>query len=232
LAQPLPSSSKSIVFRERSYPFAYRGRLPEPSKKYALLTAVEPVGYRYYGKQKRFFFLWNCDCGKTKEYPVKEVLSGNCKSCGCLSYNLNPSGWTKSRNPQLSSWRVLYKQYKSSAAHRSIDFNISLDDFINVASKPCSFCGDGMGEYSKWQEPWTQAKGRFITAQEKKTYIIAKTGVDRINSKIGYAPSNIQPCCKNCNRAKMDLNQKDFLLLVEKIYLHKFCCQPFAKVAL
>jgi hypothetical protein len=230
--QPLSSANKCVIFKEKSYPFAYRGQLPDPCKKYALLTAVEPVGYRYYGKQNRFFFLWNCDCGKAKEYPVKEVLSGNCKSCGCLSYSLNPSGWTKSRNPQLSSWRALYNRYKSSAAHRSIDFNISLDDFIDTASKPCSFCGDGMGKYSKWQEPWTQSKGRFITEQEKKAYIIAKTGIDRIDSKMGYAPINIQPCCKNCNRAKMDLSQEDFLSLVEKIYLHRFCRDSFANVTL
>ena len=122
---------------------------------------------------------------------------------------------------------MLYKRYKSSAARRSIAFNISLEDFINVAGKPCSFCGDGLSKYSKWQEPWTQAKGRFITVEEKKTYIITKTGVDRIDSKIGYVPDNIQPCCGNCNRAKMDLSQEDFLLLVEKIYLHRFWSQIF-----
>lgn len=206
--------------------------MPDSNEKYALLTAIEPIGYRFYGKQKRFFFLWNCDCGKVKQYPVKDVLSGNCKSCGCLSYNQNPSGWTKSRNPQLSSWRGLYTRYKTSAKHRDIDFNMSLDDFISVASKPCFFCGNGTAEYNKWQEPWTQTKGRFITAEEKKAYTITRTGIDRINNQMGYAPNNIQPCCKNCNRAKMDLSQEDFLSLIERIYLHKFCRPSVAKVDL
>ena len=37
------------------------------------------------------------------------------------------------------------------------------------------------------------------------------TGLDRINSELGYTVENIQPCCKWCNMAKSDRSEKDFI---------------------
>jgi len=190
-----------------------------------MLTPVKPTGSQLYGKQKRFFFLWVCDCGKNKEYPVKEVLSGKCKSCGCLSYNLNPSGWTRSRNPELSSWKVLYKRYRTSALHRNIQFDLTLPAFISVASRNCVFCGDGKRFYSKWQEPSVRARAQHLNTEDMQKYTIEISGVDRRDNSVGYTESNAQPCCKNCNRAKMDLNEQDFLQLVESIYLNRVAPQ-------
>lgn len=195
--------------------------MPEANKKYGILCPIMPIGHYEYGKCKRFFFLWQCDCGKMKSYPVKEVLSGKTKSCGCLSYNLNPSGWTKSRNPPMSSWKILYNRYKQSAAHRNLDFDISLEFFILTASRNCSFCGSALRPFNKWSEPSAMAKAKHITAEEMKKYEILVSGVDRIDNLVGYTEQNCQPCCKDCNRAKMDLSEQEFLSLVKKIYLKR-----------
>ena len=217
-----PKRTSTVTFAGTTYPFVTRTVLPLPDKKYGMLTPVRPTGPQSYGKQTRFFFLWACDCGKIKEYPVKEVLSGKCKSCGCLSYNLNPSGWTRSRNPQLSSWKVLYKRYRSSAVQRNIKFDLTLPAFIDIASRNCSFCGGGKRCYSKWHEPSVLAKAKHLTSEDMEKYTIYITGVDRRDNAVGYTESNAQPCCKNCNRAKMDLNEQDFLQLVQSIYLNRF----------
>jgi hypothetical protein len=218
----IPSNpTKQVVFNGIKYDFWYAGAMPEADKKYGILSPIMPIGHHEYGKAARFFFLWRCDCGKIKSYPVKEVLSGKSKSCGCLSYNLNPSGWTKSRNPPMSSWKTLYNRYKQSATHRRLNFNISLEFFISMASCNCSFCGDGLRVFNKWNESSARAKAKHITADEMKKYEITVSGIDRINSSLGYTEENCQPCCKDCNRAKMDLSEQEFLCLVKKIYMKR-----------
>lgn len=36
----------------------------------------------------RVYWLWECDCGNIKSLSLKEVKSGNTKSCGCLNQKL------------------------------------------------------------------------------------------------------------------------------------------------
>ena len=196
----------------------YRGAIPDFDKKYGMLSAIRPIGYKQYGKSKKYFFLWKCDCGNEKEYPVREVLSGKCKSCRCLSYRHNPRGWTKSRNPQMSSWKMLFKRYRSSAKHRDISFSIDINSFIEICSQNCWYCGSEPKKFNKWNEPNIRKKGRLFTDSEREEYTILANGIDRINSTIGYWEPNIRPCCKNCNRAKMDLTEENFLNLIQKIY--------------
>ena len=217
-------STRQVVFNGNDYDFYYGGTLPSFGKKYGLLTPVIPLGYADYGKTRRFFFLWSCECGKTKAYPIKEVVSGKTKSCGCLSYSLNPSGWTKSRNPKLSSWRLLYSRCKNNAKHRRLEFSITFEQFVEVSSKNCFFCNKKPRAFNKWDENWAWEKAKHITEDERVSYQVFASGIDRIDSSLGYLPENIQACCKNCNRAKMDLSQSEFLDLVAAIYKHRVVC--------
>lgn len=196
----------------------YRGELPDNNTKYGILTPVHAIGHKKYGDSNRYFYLWKCDCGNEKEYPVKEVLSGKCKSCGCLSYSINPRGWTKSRNPQISSWKYLYKRYRSSASYRKIKFEITIDDFILEASKNCSYCNANPRSLSKWNEPNTIKKARLFSYEELCLYEIKANGLDRIDSSKGYNPSNIVACCKRCNIAKGDMTADEFKSHIERVY--------------
>lgn len=51
-------------------------------QKFGRLTAVRPTGER-----KRGYVVWECrcDCGNTKSVLRGNLVSGNTKSCGCLS---------------------------------------------------------------------------------------------------------------------------------------------------
>lgn len=196
----------------------YRGKIPDSHKKYGILKAINPIGYKQFGKTRRYFYLWKCDCGNEKEYPVKEVICENYKSCGCLSYLLNPRGGTTQRNPQMSSWRMLFKRYKSNAKFRKYKFEIDLDQFISICQLDCFYCGEKPKPQNKWNEPNVRKNGRKIKDSEIKDYEVFANGIDRIDSSVGYTIDNIRPCCKNCNRAKMDLTEESFFNLIQKIY--------------
>lgn len=68
---------------------------------------------------------------------------------------------------------------KSQAKKRGLEFDLSLDTFINEISKPCIYCNNLLGEKS-------------VTA----------SGLDRKDNSKGYVSDNICSCCWICNSIK------------------------------
>jgi hypothetical protein len=83
------------------------------------------------------------------------------------------------------SWRC----YVGSAKRRGYEYLISLEDFKNIVSKPCIYCGEN----------------------EKRI------GIDRIDNLKGYTKENSAPCCKLCNMMKKALTVNEFLNHIKKI---------------
>ncbi len=75
-----------------------------------------------------------------------------------------------------------YTDYKSSANTRGIDFQLSKEQFSEVRSRNCVYCG-----------------------------IENSGGIDRVNNDIGYLPFNVAPCCGKCNRMKLATEVYDFV---------------------
>ena len=48
------------------------------------------------------------------------------------------------------------------------------------------------------------------------------SGIDRIDSNLGYLENNVVPCCKFCNFMKLNLTTEDFLNRIAKIYLKNY----------
>ena len=82
-----------------------------------------------------------------------------------------------------------FSAYKCKARDRRISFELSFEEFIQFWKKPCEYCGD-----------------------EIKTI-----GLDRIDSKIGYAISNVVPCCARCNRSKLAGTREDFISMCRRV---------------
>lgn len=70
----LPSSLLTMKFQESNY----------IGKKFGRLTVIEFSHTKGYNK----YFRCICDCGKNKTIILKTLLSGESKSCGCLSLEM------------------------------------------------------------------------------------------------------------------------------------------------
>ena len=97
-------------------------------------------------------------------------------------------GLIRYRKTLKGRWRTL----KGSAVKRNYNVDISFEEFINIISNPCVYCGE----------------------DEKRI------GIDRVNNKIGYTLENSVPCCATCNMMKRIMTVEEFLKHIEKIYKH------------
>lgn len=180
-----------------------------------LKKKIKPLAGRRFGRllvQDRFkqekkscktrtFWLCVCDCGEEKWIKRNALVSGNTTSCGCYSKEV------RSRKMGAAAQRKLYGRYRKDADRRGHDFNISEDDFLRIASAPCAYCK--RTEVSEYAPKRTNGSFKY-------------TGVDRIDSSLGYSINNCQPCCVDCNRAKWQLSEDEFLGHIELIYIQRF----------
>lgn len=150
-------------------------------------------GYSHTGNHFRKYYKYQCDCGNEKVLLGSLVTSGNTKSCGCLAMDL----WAnKEKLPErLGVKRQIILQYKRHAKTRGIDYNISEQDFINLLTLPCFYCGQIPNNIKR-------------TKNDKDGFVYS--GVDRFNSTIGYNINNCVPCCKVCNFAKSNMSIDEF----------------------
>lgn len=77
---------------------------------------------------------------------------------------------------------VIYKTYQRGAMKRNFDFELSLEEFDNIRSNSCYYCGE-----------------------------TEKIGIDRRDNDKGYTIDNCVPCCSWCNRMKSKYSENDFI---------------------
>lgn len=99
--------------------------------------------------------------------------------------NSQNKAWTQTKKGRFTT-------YRNNAKHRSIEFNLTEDEFYGYWQQPCHYCGDD----------------------------IDTVGVDRVDSKEGYTIDNTVPCCSVCNKMKLDLGVDVFISQIRKIYKH------------
>ena len=98
---------------------------------------------------------------------------------------------TSSEPSKRATTRAI-KSLHNNADKRMIDVYISDDYLSQLMNMACEYCGD-----------------------HKKL-----NGVDRVDSDLGYYPSNIVPCCSTCNLMKKDLSRDMFLEHAKRIVEH------------
>ena len=172
--------------------------------KIGKLTVIGISEFR--NKHNRIMWDCICDCGNKKSIPadmLNKTLRGETgsKSCGCLRNNAH----NKIKDRLDACYRQIYnstivKRSKRKGLDDYIDFNL----FKELANKNCTYCGD---------EP-----NNCFTDRLNKNYKVKYSGIDRIDSNIGYIKNNVVPCCNKCNTAKSILSQNEFKDLIIKIY--------------
>jgi hypothetical protein len=92
------------------------------------------------------------------------------------------------RRDYWASDRGKYASYKSQAKQRGFSFDLTLSQFSGLRSKCCNYCGS------------------------KKL-----SGVDRVDSRLGYSLDNCVPCCGICNMMKGTLSVDKFMKVIDRI---------------
>ena len=81
-----------------------------------------------------------------------------------------------------------FKTYVSRASVRKLPFELSEAEFNETALRPCHYCGAP-----------------------------PVSGVDRLDSSMGYTRSNTVACCSLCNRAKNVYSKEEFIQMCIRV---------------
>lgn len=148
----------------------------------------------------RYFAKCTCSCGNPKVTSVKELQRQDNPSCGCQR---NYSGAGKPEGEAILN--SLITNYKSNAAKKGLEFTLTKPEMVKLFKGHCFFCGV---EPSK-----VHAKAKI-----KGSYTYSS--IDRIDSTKGYTPENTTSCCTPCNYLKGNKTNEEFLVHIERIFLH------------
>jgi len=138
-------------------------------------------------------YLWKCicDCGETVYHKGSHL---NCKqpilSCGCLQDD----------KADRAAFKQVYRNYRNNAKQRGLQFDLTEDEFENISTQPCHYCGR-----------------IFTNTLHHKDSVFVYSGIDRRNNDIGYVIDNCLPCCRVCNRGKRGMSYIDFCNYLLKI---------------
>lgn len=140
-------------------------------------------------------WLCQCECGNTKICACGDLRGGHISSCGCM--------WKSP--PGHAARKEVHKHYIRGAKRRGHEWGITYDYFCEYTQKHCYYCGIAPKQKASVGTKWS-------------CYLY--NGLDRIDNKLGYVPSNIVTCCRTCNFAKGKMSSEDFIKWVEAVFDH------------
>ena len=140
----------------------------------------------------RRFRIACADCG-TERWSYHMLK--RCKVCYTNRQRQDPT--------QRSTYKYLRTSVKGGATKRQLEWNLTIDEFINIVKQDCYWCGE---------EAPIKAPPRSYCAPAPANTI------DRVDNDKGYTTDNSVASCVFCNVAKNDNTQADFLAAVSRIY--------------
>lgn len=101
-------------------------------------------------------------------------------------------------------YRIIYMDYKRQAARRNIAYTLTIDEAYKLFTSTCHYCGEKPSNVKK------HGKNQSV--------FFYYQGIDRKDPNKGYHLENCLPSCKKCNYAKREMNYKEFMDWIEKVY--------------
>lgn len=176
----------------------YKLRTDLTGQKFSKLFILEVIPTKIRG---RTHYKCLCDCGNEKIIDGSKIKRGHTKSCGCLhKYVINEH---KKLPKGVANRNALLGSYKGNAKHKDLPFSLSDEEAISIFESNCYYCG----------------KAPYCIMERKNTngpYIF--TGIDRLDSSLGYTKENTVPCCSKCNYIKSDMSYKEFIEWIENVH--------------
>lgn len=166
-------------------------------------TALSYLGYASPGKQTRW--LCRCDCGREIAVSTQSLTENRSKQCRSCSRQLKEGE---------ASFNSLLQRYQISARRRDINFDLTKDQFMQITSRNCYYCG--ISPIQSHHAPSTN--GAYLY-----------NGIDRVNNAIGYELNNCVPCCTVCNRAKNTMSTSQFTAWINRVVRHQRKSKPTTK---
>lgn len=127
-----------------------------------------------------------------------DTINGKCIKC--RGNNISPT--------DNVIYNIQYNRYKQNAILRNFNFDLTKDEFNQLISSSCYYCGERPKEV------------KSLMRYNKTGHPIYTNGIDRIDSTQGYTINNVVPCCEYCNRMKLDYTLDFFYNHIEKIHNH------------
>ena len=173
------------------------GKFSHPKIKYNDITNQKfgklKVIKRFGGNDKYGNVLWycECDCGGSKVASAQNLKNGSTKSCGCLFSETMKNMQTS----DVTNINRIIKNYREGAKRRNFEWNLTFEQVKDIIEKPCAYCG-------------TFGTNKMKAFKYSNTYTYS--GIDRVDSNIGYEIDNVVSCCNICNRAKSNMKLDEF----------------------
>lgn len=149
--------------------------------KFNRLTAVKIIRKNPNYKHVWLFF---CECGGSKESEAWRVTSGHTKSCGCIR--------SKDKN-LIAIENQAYGNHRLTAIHKGLEWNLTKDEYLKIARKPCVYCGE-----------ITIRKSRSSDAT------MPLNSVDRKENLPFYTFETCQPLCFKHQKMKSSMGHEEF----------------------
>ena len=149
--------------------------------------------------RRRTGWIVRCDCGRKKWVATTNLTNGGTTACGVC--NIQKPGM---------AFRQLIHNYSGGARRRGYKFLLSDDDCRKLFSENCYYCG---------AKPSNVAKAHWQVDPEKFIY----QGIDRKINDDDYTLENCVPCCYECNKAKLDRDDEQFLSHCERVAQYTAC---------
>lgn len=156
---------------------------------------------------------WKCENIETGAISYKRNRSLDERSQEDLMSDIENQMLVKHNLHQMGLRKALFIEYQSNADSRNHQFLLTFEEFNNLISGDCFYCGT---------KPKIKNGGHLEKRKHKGQPDLYTNGIDRINSNGDYTIDNCVPCCSMCNKMKNVYSKNDFLNHIKNIYLFNF----------
>jgi hypothetical protein len=179
---------------------------PRKDRTGEIFGRLKVIGFSHYEENnKGRKLIWNCicECDKIVKVWNSNLVSGNNKSCGCLSIDHMAKLHEMNKNEE-TPFNMVYNSYRCNAKLRNFSFNLTKEQVKIITQMECYYCGEQPSNI------------KYNRGQEKIQYIY--NGIDRKNNSIGYEIENCVACCKRCNLAKGISGENEFYDWIIRVF--------------
>lgn len=189
--------------------------------KIGIWTLLEYTGYKLDSRNFRNRIgIFICDCGFKKEAILSTIKCQPDEKCrGYDRHYFKPKikdGFRSVEQSKIDNARTTYKKYYNKCKLSGTCINISFEHFLEITQKECYYCGKPPSHKINHQCLGT------LRGKRHPEGAFVYNGLVKITMSEGFINGNIRSCCHECSRAKLDMDEKDFIKWIKEAYLGVF----------